>query len=195
MYKKQMSFQKIACYLAVISGAIAFIYSMGMMTDLYDGLYFTIRDPKNPTKTQVPGTTIYYEMQDFNSMLLYLCLGLLLLGALLFLMQTHNRRRYYIGNYASTALFAGSAVGLAGWLHQQVGMYKTQFLTTVDFEALADYASKRKHEYIDSTFWFDAHYFVIAVLLIAAVVVVANLIWKISLQRAEKQLLENGKGQ
>lgn len=193
MYKLQMTFQKIACYLAVISGAVSFVYSLGIMTDLYDSLYFTMRNPKDLTQTQVPGSIIYYDMQDFNKLFLYLSIGLLLLGALLFLMQTHARRKYYIGNYVATVVYAGAAVGVGVWSHMQIEAFKTQYLTTVDFDKLAKFAKAMKSVYTDSTFWLDLHYVVLALLVIAAIIVVANMIWKISLMNAEKRLVKAGK--
>lgn len=189
MYKIQMAFQKIACFLAVIAGAVCFVYSLGMMTDLYDSLYFTMRDPKNLTKTQVPGSIIYYDMQDFNKLLLYFGIALILLGGLLFLTQTHARRRYYVGNVVSTVLFGGCAVGVTVWSHLQIEAYKTQFLTTVDFDKLAKFAKAMKSPYIDNTLWFDLHYVMAALLLIATVVLVINLVWKFRLMASEKALV------
>lgn len=193
MYKIQMTFQKIACYLAVISGAVSFVYSLGIMTDLYDSLYFTMRNPKDLTQTQVPGSIIYYDMQDFNKLFLYLSIGLILLGAFLFLMQTHARRKYYIGNYVATGVFAAASLGVAFWSHVQIEAYKTQYLTTVDFDKLAKFAKAMKSAYIDSPLWFDLHYVVLAMLVIAAVAVVANMIWKITLMNAEERLVKAGK--
>ena len=39
MYKKQLQFQKIICLLCVIAAAIMFVYSLGVLTEIYDGLY------------------------------------------------------------------------------------------------------------------------------------------------------------
>ena len=47
MYKKQMSFQKLVCYSALAAGLIVFIYSLGIMTDLYDCLSSTMLDPSD----------------------------------------------------------------------------------------------------------------------------------------------------
>ena len=38
MYKKQMGFQKLICILALVAGFVVFLYSLGIMTDLYDCL-------------------------------------------------------------------------------------------------------------------------------------------------------------
>ena len=45
MYRKQVKLQKILCLALLILSAAIFIYSLGIMTDLYDSLYNTIRDP------------------------------------------------------------------------------------------------------------------------------------------------------
>ncbi len=193
MYKIQMAFQKIVCYLALVAGVVSFVYSLGLVTDLYDSLYTTMRNPKNLTKTTVPGSIIFYDMQDFNKLLLYLSIGLILLGALLFLTQTHHRRKYYVGNIVATGLYAAVAVGVSVWMHGQIAAFKTQFLTTLDFEALAKHAKVWKSLYTESTFWFDVHWLVLALLVGAAVLLCGNLVWKFMLMRAEERLLKNGK--
>ena len=50
-----------------------------------------------------------------------------------------------------------------------------------------------KTAYIDSTFWFDAHYGVYAVLLVVTVLLLLNLIWKVRLMKAEQRLIAAGK--
>ena len=50
-----------------------------------------------------------------------------------------------------------------------------------------------KTAYVDSTFWFDAHYAVYAVLLVVTALLLLNLIWKIRLMKAEQRLIEAGK--
>ena len=66
MYKKQLVFQKYACLLAVIAAAVSFVYSLGIITDIYDTLYSTMMNPNDLTQTFVPGSIIYYDMQEFN---------------------------------------------------------------------------------------------------------------------------------
>ena len=39
MYKKQMKLQRLLCIALIIVCALAFVYSLGIMTDLYDSLY------------------------------------------------------------------------------------------------------------------------------------------------------------
>lgn len=191
MYKRQMKLQKILCLLAILSSALVFIYSLGLMTDLYDSLYGTMTDPNDLTKTTVPGSIVYYDMQGFNNTFMKAGLGLILLSCLLFITNTHSRRKYYVGNFVSIALQAAANVAVAVWAHIQLQLYRAQFLA-VDFEALAKHAKRWKTLYTQSTFWFDVHYGVFAVLLIVTVLLVGNALWKRSLMKQERALIAQG---
>jgi hypothetical protein len=193
MYKKQIKCQKILCIAAIIACALTFLYALGFMTDLYDALYSTMRNPYDLTETDVPGSILYYMMQDFNKALLKYSIALILLACLLFLTQTHVRRKYYIGNYVSVGLYSVATVAYTVWAHAYIEGYKAAFLTQVDFTALEKHAKMWKTAYIDSTFWFDAHYGVYAVLLVVTVLLLLNLIWKVRLMKAEQRLIAAGK--
>lgn len=192
MYKKQMTVQKILCLAAIIVSAIFFLYSLGIMTDLYDSLYDTMRNPSDITQTDVSGSIIYYAMQAFNRQLLMLSIGQILLGALLFITNTHSRRRYYIGNYAATGLFAAFAVYNTVYAHVNIEEAKRQFLQ-VDFAALKEHAEMWGTLYTESTFWFDAHYLVFGLLVAASALLIANAVWKVRLMKDEAALVEEGR--
>ncbi len=191
MYKKQMKLQRMICLFALIAAALVFVYSLGMLTDLYDSLYPMMRNPDNLEETDVPGSIIYYDMQPFNHQLLISSLALILLAALLFVTNTSSRRKYYIGNYVATCLNVVAEVGVAVWAHLQISAFKTQFINTVDFESLEMWAGIWDSPVMtkDSTFWFDIHYLVFALVLLAAVLLIVNVIWKRRLMRGEAALL------
>ena len=63
MYKKQMTLQRIVCYALLIAAALVFVYSLGLVTDLYDSL-FNYADATK--KKYVEGAEIYYNIQPFN---------------------------------------------------------------------------------------------------------------------------------
>ena len=192
MYKKQLIIQKIICFAALAVSALVFLYSLGLMTDLYDSLYPTMMDPDNIDDTWVPGSQVYYHMQSFNRTLLNCAIVLVLLACFLFITSTHSRRRYYIGNFVSVGLFAIVGAALSIWEHIELEAYKAEFLQ-VDFEELQFFSEMWKTPYIDSTFWFDAHYAVFGLVLLVCVLLVANYCWKLGLMRAEKRLIEEGK--
>lgn len=193
MYKKQLQFQKIICLLCVIAAAIMFVYSLGVMTEIYDGLYLAT-NPKKPTDDgRVAGSTIYYQMQQFNTDFVTFSIALILLAALLFVMNTHIRRKYYITNYISVALYSVASVGAVVWSHLQIEAFKHQYLTTVDFEALRELCEMKNKPFIQSTMMLDLHYVVAGVMLITTIALVANMIWKITLMREENALINAGK--
>ena len=192
MYKKQMKCQKAVCLLCMISSVIVFLYALGIMTDLYDSLYSTMMNPADLTQTTVPGSIVYYNMQEFNSVFLKYSIGLILLACLLYITNTHIRRKYYIGNYIAAALFVIANVNIAIWAHQYIEAFKAQFLN-VDFEALKKHAELWKTTYTESTFWFDIHIAVFAIALIASAALVGVVLWKVSLMKEEQKLIEAGR--
>ena len=192
MYKKQMKCQKAVCLLCMISSVIVFLYALGIMTDLYDSLYSTMMNPADLTQTTVPGSIVYYNMQEFNSVFLKYSIGLILLACLLYITNTHIRRKYYIGNYVAAALFVIANVNIAVWAHQYIEVFKAQFLN-VDFEALKKHAELWKTTYTESTFWFDIHAAVFAIALIASAALVGVVLWKVSLMKEEQKLIEAGR--
>ena len=188
MYKKQVKLQRIICLALLIISAIIFIYSLGIMTDLYDSLYSTYRRGK----TSITGAEVYMDMQGFNKSFTLASIGMILLSALLFVTNTASRRRYYIGNYCAIGLFSIASIAMIVWAHGQIETFKAQWLT-IDFAALADHAVKRKTLYTESTFWFDIHYVIFGLLLIGTVLLIANAIWKSKLMKDERALIAQGK--
>ena len=193
MYKKQVSLQKILCFIAVGVSAAIFIYSLGIITDLYDALYSTMRNPNDLFQTSVPGSFVYYEMQGFNQSFLMYGIGMILLALLLFITNTHVRRKYYIGNYVASGAWAAAGIGGAIWAHGQIEYFKAKFLQ-VDFAALKEHSTIFKSAYTESTFWFDVHYLIFALVILVAVLLIANVCLKIIMMKQEAALLA-GDGQ
>lgn len=193
MYKKQMAFQKIICFIALFVGAAVFIYTLGFATDLYECLYKTMMDPNNLSDTYVPGSIVFYNIQDFNRAFTSLSVIALLISGLLFLTNTHSRRKYYVGNYIAIAVKVIADIGFVSWAHFEIEKYKAEWLQ-VDFESLKAFSEMFKTSYTESTFWFDAHYVLFGLVLFVALMLVINLIWKLILMKTEKRLIANGKG-
>ena len=192
MYKKQVALQKILCIGLLIVCALVFVYSLGIMTDLYDALYNTIRSPEKLDKTTVTGSRIYYDMQGFNRDFLHASIAMLVLCLLLFFTNTHSRRKYYVGNYVAVGLVSVAGVAFTVWAHGQIEAFRTQFLQ-INFEELAAHAAKKKSLYTESTFWFDIHYVIFGLLLLGIALMIANVIWKRKLMKEEQALIAQGK--
>ena len=205
MYKKQMTLQKVICLLAIVASVVCFIYALGLMTDVYDGLS-PVQDAKRVSQMQkmfyrnwpkgepYPENhfEVYQDMQPFNKTLLLVSIGLILLSVLLFVTNTATRRKYYIGNFVAVGLNVVAQIATVCWIHVQVTAFRASY-ALVNQEFLAFVLEKQSRKYVYSFFWFDAHYFVMALAAIVSVLLVLNVIWKLSLMKAEKQLLEAGK--
>ena len=203
MYKKQMTAQKVICLLSLIAGAVMFVYSLGLMTELYDSLYpaMTLETMAQkmvhkgwPKGEPYPDTGfhLYYDMQPFNQSLLMVSIGLILMSLLLQVTFTASRRKYYPGNYAAVALNAAAFTAATVWMHMEITAYKAQYLT-MDFQVLEWALNKLKKPFSINTFWFDLHYYIGALCLLTVVLLIVNAVWKAYLMRAEKRLIEEGK--
>ena len=193
MYKAQIKFQKIICFAVLIASAVVFIYSLGIMTDIYDCFYSTMMDPEDPTQTWVTGSIIYYDMQPFNYSLTKISLILILLSLLLFVTSTNKRRRYYFANVLVVTLNTIAGIAATAYCLPKIKAFKIQFLTTINFEELKFFSETFDSAYTESTFWFDAGYYVFALLLITDALLVCNMIWKFIMMKKEKELITKGK--
>ena len=204
MYKKQLKFQKVVCLLALVVAVILFLYALGIMTDLYDALYSTLRIrvvedaesatgyTKTASERSVAGAMVYFNMQDFNKFLLNCSIVYIVLAALLFVTNTSTRRKYYISNYISIGLVTAASLYIPIYTHSYIEYFKAKWLQ-VDFEALKSYSETYGTLYTQSTLWFDLHYFVFALMILIAVAMVAMCAWKIVLMREERKLVEEAK--
>lgn len=173
--------------------ALIFIYSLGLSTDLYDSLYSTMMDPEDLSYTTVEGSQIYYEIQPFNTAFTKVSIGLILVSLILFITQTHARRKYYIGNFISVTLSTVANTAASIWALVNIMAYKKQFKYGIDFEALKSHSELWKTYYTESTFWFDVSLFVFGLLLLTTVLLVINLFLKMILMKEEKRLIGQGK--
>lgn len=200
MYKLQMKFQGIITYLCLAAAALTFIYSLGVSTDAY-----FLRTLES-LSVSIPGSEMYYEMQPFNKDFTAYSIGLILLAVACLVANNHKRRKYYIANYCTTVISSIADIALAIWAMINVFDYKAKFLA-VDYSNLEAIGKRRPNILINlgvdpnnvhgpySTFWFDIAAVVLSILIIAALLNVANMIFKIIVMKKEKELLKEGDAQ
>lgn len=197
MYRLQMKLQRIISYLCLAAGALTFFYSLGLSTDVYFLKQILAVDNK------FKGVEMYYAMQPFNKDLTTASIVLILLAVSLLVFNNHTRRKYYIANYITVGLSSVANFFVAIWGLINVFYYKAMFLA-VDFTELHKLIDRAPASvFIDngldpenlagpySTFWFDISIFVFAVLIIATLLNIANVIFKIYVMKEEKKLLES----
>jgi len=200
MYKKQMTLQRIVCLVVLIAAALVFIYSLGLMTDMYENRlgyhaerYYTNGMTEEAlSKVKVSGAEIYYDMQQFNRELTVAGLVLILLAVSQYVFQNQNRRKYYIANYITVGANTIGAIYYSYWGLSNILSYKERYVG-IDWEKLKELNEVYKFSYTESTFWFDASKVVFGFLLVATVINLLNMVWKICLMNNEKKLVQAGK--
>lgn len=192
MYKKQLKIQKVICLLCVIAAALTFVYSLGMITDIQEALRSAMRNPLKPEQTKVEGSWIYYDMQPFNKQFSDIALVPILLACLLYVTNTHSRRKYYFSNFLAVGAYSASTIGICLWAHEKIEAFAVQYMTTVNFEQMEEYSKLMGTPYLDNTNMLDLHRTVFAIAIGTVVLLVGNMIWKIVLMQQEKKLLQAG---
>jgi hypothetical protein len=194
-----MKLQRIISYLCLAACALVFIYSLGLATDVY-----FLYSLESLDGIVIPGADMFYKLQPFNKELTAASLVILIISVLSLVFNNHTRRKYYFANYLTVAVSSVANVFVGVWSLINVLEYKRLFLN-IEFEAISAIKdsvppSVLLNKGVDpenlagpySTFWFDAVWFVSAVLLIATLLNIANAVFKTVLMSKEKQLLMEG---
>lgn len=194
MYKLQMKFQGIITYICLAAAALTFFYSLGVSTDAY-----FLRSVESLGQ-EVPGLEMYYEMQPFNKDFTTYSIVLILLAVSCLVANNHTRRRYYIANYFTTIVSSVANIATAIWAAINVFKYKALFVA-IDYSNLTRVPDRVLiNAGIDpenvagpySTFWFDISVVIVAVLIIASLLNIANMVFKTMLMKEEKRMLSEG---
>ena len=213
--KTQMRFQKYICLAMLIVGALATVYSfcyatgglaeLGRLLNTDNTSLFMAGEGKNDA-------TLFIDIQGFNDALMYCGIVMIVLAVCLYITSCQKRRNYYISNYVATGVCAGGNIIMSIILMALNGVWMGKF-TNVDFaswakynadniESLTNYYHDRLEldvvppevlapyqHYSESTAWFAVGFVVYALVIIASVMLILNLVWKIKLMQGEKRLL------
>ncbi len=192
MYKKQLKIQKFICLLCVIAAALTFVYALGVITDIEEALRTTMRNPMKPTQTKVEGSWIFYDMQPFNKQFVNGAIVPILLACLLYITNTHTRRKYYITNFLAVGAYSYVTIDLGLWAHREIEKFADQYMTTINFEQLKEYSEMMGTPYLDNTNMLDLHIWVLGIAIVSVVALIGCTIWKVILMHSEKKLLAAG---
>jgi len=201
--KAQMKFQKWMCLIMLILGALALLYAFCYMTGSLSELGYTInvtngkRSSKFVAASGKYDALLYDEIQPFNTLLMYFGIIMVLLAVVLYITATNKRRNYYITNYIAIGLCAGGNIIMSLVALIMNAFWRGEFLK-VDFKAWKDFNTSgielgliTTEHYGDSTAWFDLGFAVYAIIIVASVLLILNMVWKIMLMKGEKKLLSN----
>lgn len=202
--KTQMKFQKYICLVMLIMGALGLLYAffylsggmaelgLARMTDITNDDQFVSRFTAAEGKYDYK---LFEQIQPFNDALMYCGIVMVLLAVLLYITACNKRRNYYITNYIAVGACAGGNIVMSIVLMAMNASWKSKFLN-VDFDAWYEYnvrtfgENTKEYIYSESTVWFNLGFVVYALIIVASIALILNLVWKILLMRGEKKLLD-----
>lgn len=190
--KTQMRFQKILCLVSLIVSAITIVYGFAFFT----GGLATVADIYDHEYDMFHAEGVYNFAQTVNDVLVILGIVFLCVVAVMYITACQKRRNYYITNYivsigaaAFMAAFAIAGIAL-------VAATQAMFISDVDWEAFREFNAGLTDPLFqhngESQVMFYIGYIVYIIVILNALAVVYNLIWKIKLMKGEKALLEAG---
>lgn len=185
--KLQMKFQKILLLVSLILAALAIVYSLAYFTGSLSSLYNYV----NNRSYKINCEDTYYFAQDFNGVMLALSIVYLAVIVVMYIAACGKRRNYYITNYIVSI---AAAVYVAVFAIVCIAMNAatlSMFLNDIDWEAYraAHATGDAIAVYDDSVTMFVLGFVLHFIVLLNAVAIGLNLLWKHKLMKGEKQLL------
>ncbi len=183
-----MRFQKILMLVTLVVAALSFVYALsfcGGTIYQYNSLY----DQINKVEEVEGAEALFLASQKYNDILIGLSVAFIVIVALNFVMASQSRRNYYVTNYVSIILTAVYAVVFAILLLVFVSNTFSLF-AAIDKEVAEFEYSLVMDDFKYSVVNFILGYLMAALMIVNAVILVLNLVWKIKLMKGEKQLLK-----
>ncbi len=188
--KTQMRFQKTLCLLTLIMSAITIVYAFAFIT----GGMATVGDIFDYRNDYFNAANVYNYGQYVNYVILILGIVFLCLVALLYIFACQKRRNYYITNYIAIGVSALYMIVFAIIAMVLVGQTQAMFVSEVDWETFygGSIILDRFAHTGNSQVMFYIGYVVYFLVILNALALGYNLLWKIKLMKGEKALLEAG---
>lgn len=172
----------------LVVAALSFVYALsfcGGTIYQYNSLY----DQINKVEEVEGAEALFLASQKYNDILIGLSVAFIVIVALNFVMASQSRRNYYVTNYISIILTAVYAVVFAILLLVFVSNTFSLF-AAIDREVAEFEYSLVMDDFKYSVVNFILGYLMAALMIVNAVILVLNLVWKIKLMKGEKQLLK-----
>ena len=187
--KTQMRFQKILILVSLIIAALATLYSWIFCSGVFAQIAQVLTDAPEVTE-------LHEAAQNFTNLFQILGIVLILCIVLLYITACNSRRNYYITNYVAIGIAVVYMLVYAILLVVNLANVSSILSSTDLSGAKAAYEAAFYHEKLFGAFQTESWtigvgYALFAIVLVDAVLIGLNLLWKIKLMQGEKKLLEN----
>ena len=188
----------------LILGALALVYSFCYSSGALSKLNVVLNN-ENFTDYVAEGkndASIASDIQGFNNILMYCGIAIIGLAVILYITACNKRRNYYVSNYVATGVVAGGNIAISLAMMIMNGFWLGEF-RNVDFNGWKEFnefysaplldrglqVPEHYRQYSESEAWFILGFVVYALIIVASVLLILNLVWKIKLMQGEKKLL------
>lgn len=188
--KSQMRFQKILMLLTLIVGALGVVYALVFSSGVFNQV-IQVADPSTAGSEEFRD-----KIQAVNDALLILGVVLVVISVLPYVMGCHNRRNYYITNYIAIGVVIVFQIVYVILLFVNISQAMAAF-NAVDLEDAKEWygtllLADRFGQWEDSPWTVTVGYIYAIIIVINAVVLALNAVWKTALMKGEKALLRQG---
>ena len=197
--KTQMRFQKILMIVSLVVAAISFVFALVFLTGSLGEATHYIEHLGADVDDLINAADFVNASQNYVSTMVTLGIIFIVLAVFMLITSCHTRRKYYITNYIAIGLFVAFALFVFVYLLIMVSDCMDLFLNGIAWESgtgefgfrnVADQFIPEYPMYRTDTWTFILGYIVAVIVLVDAIFVALNAVWKTLLMKGEKKLLE-----
>ena len=188
-----MRFQKILMLVTLIVSALCVVYAVCFCTPIADMSALTHASTRYSNGSDpINADWTYDACQTVTKVLLWMGVVFVLLVAVLYITASNSRRNYYISNSVAVLGTAAYAIILAVLIVVLTAICHYDYYYNVWWNVYEYMADGRSVVYSDNVATWIVGYVLGAVVLVNAITLIYNYIWKIKLMKGEKALLAGG---
>lgn len=207
----QMKFQKIAVKFLFILAILTVAYSLIMSSQLYyprmeanvEKLDTVIGENNYNRGICLYANELFVAFQPFNKTMFSLTIAFLLISLTLFVFFCQSRRKYYVTNYVAIAVVSVFAIVLSVYALSNIFFYKSWYQAVdpaaiqKEYDLFNDLAytlglieedsQRLVVEFSTSTWSFNMGIVLYILLIISAIMLIANAVWKFIAMKKDKK--------
>lgn len=191
--KTQMKFQRWLCLCLIIVGAALIVYACLWKTGMLAAMGTICNKAQGYAPAGVEEAELFFESDSYNTALLWLGIASLLAACLLYVFANHKRRNYYVTNYVMSIFVAvvDFVIAVVAIVYDSIYLVDLNTLKGNEIFLANWQAIYEENEvaYSTNTGMFVFGYIVCALLIVGAVFLILNMLWKRKLMHGEKELL------
>lgn len=185
-----MRFQKRLVLGSLIVAALCFVFAISFLTGGLGNVSYYIIPWGEETLDLIAGQDFFDASQSAVSLLVGLSIAFIILVACLYVTASNSRRNYYITNYVAVSVVAVFAL-VVGIVMLALVCNCMSLYYALDWEAY-ELEKMENHPLGQNPIMFIFGIVLAIVVILDAVALALNLVWKIKLMKGEKELLANG---